>query len=176
MSYVATPKTDKPTLEEKRALAPPSPLKANPPDDINKDSILNSAAPTLSEIDHMPQSSLSMIMEFMDIPHVERRITLLARLVIEDALWNSKDLTRKERADFAFNAIRVLEGTKSTLWVEDPSEKNIPKTKEAMLKEKKRTEDRLERLLKNKLGLKSRKLKEVAEVAVEVVENESSHG
>ena len=163
----------KPTLQERQAVAPPTGVSKSPPDDIHEDSILNHAAPTIDELDLIKQDQLTQVMESANLPLLEKRITLLARLVIEDALWNKDGLTRKERADIAFNAIRVLEGTKSTLWVEDPNEKNVPKTKEAMMKERKRTEDRLESLLKKKLGIK--KVKEVAEAAVEVVEHESTN-
>lgn len=160
--------TSAPTLEERRVVSPPSGVPINPPDISAKNSIFNSAAPTLSEVDHMEQTALSTIMEGVDIPHLERRITLIARLVLEDTLWSKEGLTKKERAEIALNAIRTLEGSKSTLWVEDPTSKNIPKTTEAMQKEKARIEERLERLLHKRSTLK----KVVAEAALEVIEAE----
>ncbi len=160
---------DKPTLLEKQAVRPPSGMKADPPDDIDESSILNVAAPTLDEIAHLPQGMLSTYMENADVAHLEKRITLLSRLIIEAVLWKQEGLTKKERADIALNAIRTFEGSKSTLWVEDPNEKNIPKNRESMQKEKERIEARLQRLLKRRSGLQT-KTAEIAADALKHVE------
>lgn len=159
------------TLQDRRAVEPAAGVKKHAPDDINPNSIMNHAAPLLDEIEDLPQSMLSTILENFDQIHVEKRITLLARLIIEDALWNREGLTRKERADIAFNAIRVLEGSKSTLWVQDPNDKNIPKNKEAMAKEKDKIESRLQRLLKSG-GMIDKAKKQAAADAIKFVEIE----
>jgi len=162
-----------PTQQEKRAVEPAIGIKAHAPDDIDKTSILNHAAPMLDELDGQKQSLLSTLVECFDQSLIEKRITLLARLIIEDALWNKDGLSRKERADVAFQAIRVLEGSKSTLWVEDPSNKNIPKSTEALAKAKDEVEARLMRLVKNKQALMNIKAKAV-EDALEVVESDKA--
>ena len=154
---MASPKSKKPTLQERRAVAPPSGVSKSPPDDIHPDSILNHAAPTMDEIEHLPQGKLSLFLESANIPHIEKRITLLARLIIENALWHREGLTVKERADLALNAIRTLEGSKSKLWIEDPNEATIPKSSEAMAKEKTRIEERMLELLKEKIAAEEQK-------------------
>jgi len=163
------------TVEDKKVLTPPTGVPTSPPDIDNLDSIFNKSAPTLSEIDHLKQNSLSTILEGVNVPHLERRITLLARLVLEDTLWTKDGLTKKERADIALTAIRTLEGSKSTIWLEDPNEKNLPKTAEAMHKEKGIIEARLDALLQSRRGLE-KKRKQAAEDATAIIASEIENG
>lgn len=163
--------SNKPTPQDRHAVSPATGVRVDPPDDIHKDSIFNSAAPMISEIEHLDQSMLSTIMESANVAHLEKRITLLARLIIEHTLWNTEGLSKKERADIALNAIRTFEGTKSTLWVQDPNDKNIPKSDQAMQREKVKIEARLERLLKSRTRLSKVGAKDAAD-ATKIVEME----
>lgn len=165
-------KPEKIPLVEREAISPPSGVKKNPPEVGDVVTIFNDSAPTMDEIDHLPQSHLSTALETAQIPHIEKRITLLARLVLEHTLWNPDGLTKKERADIALNAIRTLEGSKSTLWVEDPNEKNLPKNKEALANEKKRIEGRLQQLLQQRGAMEGKISKKASEDALALMEME----
>jgi hypothetical protein len=91
---------------------------------------------------------LDPLVETTDERHLERRITLLSRLIIEEALWAVEGWTKKERVDTALRAIQAFEGSKSKLWVADEGSEPLPKTDAEFLKEKEALEKRLLALVK----------------------------
>lgn len=149
-------------------MRPAAGVPASPPEldpEYIKNSIFNEAAPTLDEVDHLEQKHASILIPSVNPEELERRITLIARMVIEDALWKKGTMSVKEKADLALNAIRTFEGSKSKLWVEDPNERNIPKNREAMEAEKKRIERRVQELYKQKLSASKQDAEDALEVA-----------
>lgn len=148
-----------------RNIAPPKGVEVKPPD-ITIDTILNHTAPTLDMVAHVTQNDLTKVIEVVDVVELDKRITLLARLIIEDSLWNSVGLTKKERADIAFNAIKTIEGTKTTLWTRDDRDKNLPRTQEQYEKELRDTETRVRALLAKKKGAST----ELADAALDILE------
>ncbi len=139
----------------------------DPPDVAPKNSILQHAAPTLDDVDALTGGDLENMLDIVDIDTVEKRITLLSRLVIEKMLWNKSitingvqinALTAKERADLAIKAIQTLEGTKKTLWVKDEDDEYRNKSKEQIEKEIDASKGRLAKILNEdkKIGEKER--------------------
>ena len=139
-------------------------ISTNPPDSVPSDSILVSSVPTLAQLEGKVQGDLSKFLDVVDIIELEKRITLLSRLIIEDSLWNKDGLSKKDRIDAAFKAITVIEGSKTTLWTRDERDKGVPKTQVEYAKEKERMEERVRALLSKK-----HTMKEAVDVAVEVV-------
>lgn len=95
--------------------APPVPVGDAPPT-----SCLHKTAPYEDEVDALDSYDFATF----NVLEVDRRIALLARIVLEAAL-RDKSMSRKDKADLALRAINTLEGTKSQLWVKDAS-KPIP--------------------------------------------------
>lgn len=134
------------------------------------DTIMNHSCPTLTNIEkEFKQEDLSVLLEGTDVRTLEQRITILSRLIMEATLWNSVGMSKKERYDAAVNAIRLFEGTKSTLWVHDEGESKMPKTMEVLSKEKKDIESRLRDLLNTNKDVQQRK-KELLKEAMSHVE------
>jgi len=158
----------KPTSIESQAVAPPSGVLVEPPVDVG-DTILNHSCPTLHNIEHLKQEDLSLLLESADIKTLEQRITLLSRVILEASLWNPTGLTKKERADLALNAIRLFEGTKNTLWVQDEGEAKMPKTMEVLKNEKQAIELRVMTLLEKNKDVQKRR-KELLDAAVNHIE------
>lgn len=90
--------------------------------------------------------------EISDIPviDVDRRIALIARIVLERALRSSGEMSRKDKADIALRAISTLEGikSKSEMWVHDEQKKTV--TIEEYEKERQAVEKRIKALLSSR--------------------------
>jgi len=134
--------------DKKLAHKPAQGVPVQPPDIAPPDSCLAMSAPKWAEIMHMGQSVMDSLIDTVDPRHLERRITLLARIIIEDALWNLEGMTKKERVDAALRAISTFEGAKSKLWVTEGDEKDLPRTEQDYLDEKNRIEKRIVELAK----------------------------
>ena len=80
-----------------------------------------------------------------DVVPLERRLGLRARLILEEALRETKGWTKKERVDAALKTITTIEGARGHLWI-TPTVGEI-KSEEDVLREKRRVEERLHRLL-----------------------------
>ena len=155
------------------------------PPDVPQDTVLKHSAPKLMEltVGHPdPWSGLAVMAEDADaeVDNVERRITLLARYIMEATLWESAGLSKKERFDAAVSAVRTLEGTKSNVWTKSAKDENLPASQKKFFEEKKVLEERLVRLVqsRDRLGLDKKEAAEVAQqlVAIEkgnVVEGEA---
>ncbi|MCP3907332.1 MAG: hypothetical protein GY712_04875 [Oceanicoccus sp.] len=119
----------------------PANIPPSPPTSIDPaGTIFQHTAPIIDDITagEVDQKDLSRFIDEVDLTEMEKRITLLSRMVLEDALWKKDGLSVKERADLALNAIKVFEGTKTTLWTRDDDMKDKPKDKEAYDRERKR--------------------------------------
>jgi hypothetical protein len=112
--------------------------------------------------------------DIVDTLSLDRKITLLARLIIEKVLWDSEGLSKKEKFDSAIRAIQVIEGGKTAIWVKDGDDKNLPKSQQQFFDEKTRIEKRIVSLVdKYKLG-KVRKI-DLVQGAADVIENEGEN-
>lgn len=139
-------------------LKPPSNIKPDPPKEIQKDTIFDSSAPLLKNLNKNDERSLDRYLYTADIKTIDQRLTLLSRLILEQSLWQSpsKDtLSFKERADLALNTIRLLEGTKQNLWIKEEDE-NEPRTKDELRKEMEEVEKRLIELVGSDKNLKKK--------------------
>jgi hypothetical protein len=104
-----------------------------------------------------------------EVQNVERRITLLARYIMEATLWDAVGLSKKERFDAAVAAVKTLEGSKSNVWVKDPEKhKDLPATQKHFFKEKEEVSERLRRLLKEKDRIDDPQIKATAEQIVQI--------
>lgn len=157
----------------------PSQVPVDPPDVAPPNSILQHTAPTFDDVEVLTGGDLSQVMAVVEMEEVEKRITLISRLIIEKALWNqNKVMTMKERADLAIKAIATIEGTKNRLWVRDEDE-TMPRSEEAIQAEIDASTERLEKVLSEEKRLKlkaSTKEKRRIEAAVQVAEAQAARG
>lgn len=158
-------------------IRPPSGVPVLPPD-IPQTTILERAAPRLIELTFNnpdPWVAIEGAAKSSDdeITNLDRRITLLARYIIEATLWDAVGLSKKERFDAAVGAIKTLEGNKSNVWVKDEKDKNIPVTQKQFFKEKQEVSERLIRLLKEKERIDD---PEVRAAAVQIITIEGEGG
>lgn len=154
-----------------KEVAPPEGVSPAKPDAAPPTSLLASSSPTLAHFPSHVELDKSIKDENIDVLGLEKRIGLLSRLVIEEALWNSVGWTKKERVDAAIKAISTIEGTKERLWVK---QEGAPQTHIQYYKERKEVEERLRSLLKLKRGrLVDKKDADVAFEAIEEREEEA---
>lgn len=133
-------------LEE---VKPPDGMSPIPPDVAPSTSLLASSTPTLAHFPSAKELDDGIKKDKVDVLGLEKRIGLLSRLVIEDALWNASGWSKKERVDAAIKAISTIEGTKERLWVK---QEGAPQTHIQYYKERKKVEERLRELLQVKKG------------------------
>ena len=105
----------------------------------------------------------------LDTLKLDRKITLLARLIMEDVLWNSEGLAKKDKFDIAVQAIRVIEGGKQTIWQAASDDKGLPKSQQQFFAEKERIEKRIVALVDKYKGGKVSKL-DLVDGAVEALD------
>jgi hypothetical protein len=152
------------------SIAPPVGLKARPPEGVPP-SVLDQGLPKLDELADKYDNFLAYTEDpNMDkqVLSTERRITLLARLIMESTLWDARGMTKKERYDAAVNAIRILEGSKSNIWVTKEKDEKLPRSQAEFFKAKEASERRMVELLKKYPA----HTKELNDNATQVVEAE----
>ena len=90
--------------------------KPKPVPDAPADSCVNRTAPYEDEM----QALNSINLNTFNVIEVDRRIALLARIVLEGALRDPM-ITRKDKADLALRAISTLEGSRARteLWIKE---------------------------------------------------------
>jgi len=157
----------------------PSQVPIDPPDVAPPNSILQHTAPTFDDVHALTGGDLSQVMAIVEMEEVEKRITLISRLIIEKALWNKdKVMTMKERADLAIKAIATIEGTKNRLWVKDEDEA-MPRSEEAIQAEIDASTARLQKILSEEKRLKDKATasdKRRIAAAVKVAEAQAARG
>jgi len=154
------------------AIVPPKGMEAKPPDDINKDSILNWAAPKYEELTNKEPEILNELVATFDYRLSEQRLSLLAMLVMEHALWSRDGWSKKERFDAASKALQLIKGTKSSIAIDDEREKGVPKDAATLEKEKQRIAARLTTLLAKEAAIGGKEGKEVTAM-IDVIEGEN---
>lgn len=108
------------------------------------ESVLSTTSPTLDEVEELGDTELRLV----SLYDVEKRIGLLARIILEAALRSRGQMSLKDKSDIALRAITVLEGSKQTVeWKQDMLKKPSPKSVEALEKEMKERQERLLKLL-----------------------------
>jgi hypothetical protein len=153
----------------------PAQVPIDPPDIAPPNSILQYTAPTYDDVHKLTDGDLSQVMNVVEMEEVERRITLIARLIIEKALWNKdKVMSMKERADLAIKAIATIEGTKNRLWIRDDAE-TMPRSEEELQAEIDASTKRLKKILNEEKRLGGREKKRI-EAAVRVAEAQAQRG
>ncbi len=155
-------------------LKPPEGVRVQPPDDVPADSVLNYTVPTWEIVKAAVEAGsppaqadpkkpdareeLSQFTKAADVEELNKRIGLLARLVMERVLWQSSGLTSlKEQMDVAAAALRSVEGGKSEVWVREGDE--MPKSVEELEKEREAASERLMKLLTEREKVKNKKLR-----------------
>lgn len=109
-----------------------------------KESVLSKTSPTLDEVEALGDTELRLV----SLYDVEKRIGLLARIILEAAMRSRGQMSLKDKADIALRSITVLEGSKQTVeWKQDMLKKPSPKSVEALEKEMKERQERLLKLL-----------------------------
>lgn len=152
------------------SIAPPAGQKPTPPQDVGP-SVLDHGKPKLNELEDSYDNFTAMTADPKldeQVLTAERRITLLARLIMEATLWDSRGMTKKERYDAAVNAIRILEGSKSNIWVAKDKDEKMPRSQAEFFKAKEAAERRMVEMLRKYPEL----TKDLNEKAVQVVEAE----
>lgn len=153
--------------DARKGVKPPAGVPKEPPTGVDtSDSLLAHTAPTLKMVKELTDGDVTQFMDVVNINEVEKRTTLLARLIIEDVLWHAEGLTKKERADIAMKAIATLEGTKN-IWIQDDSDV-VPHTEAQLAAEKDKAEKRLEKILerRQKLNTAAKKRKAIKDALI----------
>lgn len=145
----------------------PDEATARPPDDVDKDSILNWAAPTLDEVGVKDQGVLSDLAVNADQKHLGERIALLSLLIVEHSLWNVDGWSKKERVDAAIKALQLIQGSKLFVRSEE-EDKDVPRSREALAAEKERSVKNIEELLQKEKAV-TRKVEKAAAENVAVM-------
>ncbi len=151
------------------ALIPPDGVKVQKPDNIEVETALNWSAPSLAQVEMEGRENLDLFVDAVNVKTVEKRITLLARLIIENSLWNNDEMSAKERHSAAIDSIRLFEGKGMELWKSDGDD--IPKSQEVLHDEMERLAGRVQKLVKMHKDNASVQ-REMRESAVKIVEAE----
>jgi len=155
-------------------LKPPSGVPHRTPDNIHPETIFNGMAPVMDELVGLPPAEARKIVDAIeegDKRVLDERIATLSRLVLEGTLWDTVGLSKKERAEIALSAIRVLEGTKGRLEVTNEVTVRVPTTVAELHKEQDRTNKRLIDYLAQDKALETR-LKTISKPATHLLEGE----
>jgi len=142
--------------------APPPGVATSPPEVVGA-SPLDWSAPTLTEVSHLPYSEAKPHLPSVNKESLEGRISVLARLIIEETLWQREGLSKRERCEIALQAIRTLEGTKSAVAVKD-DRPEVPKTQEELAHAKDELDKRIATLL-----AKDKHLRKATDTALQLV-------
>jgi len=127
--------------------APPDGHSAHPPSPPTG-TILDEGVPTLDLYEDARALDRAVRRDEIDIAAIEKRTTLLARLVVESALWEVDGWSKKERVDAALRAISTIEGQRTNLWVKGDGERRAPLTHAELEKERDAADERVRRLVR----------------------------